>query len=253
MRDTICKCIYRHLIDEPVTWTSIITDFLMSSTIAIIGLVTNFRFRKKLQQERKATPPGRKGNVIEPIMRWYLIFAMIFWPYELLYLWINAHEIMPSSWFENCWLMNTMMHPIRIGRTIIAYNSFFVALIRYLYIVHFKRAQQWDFRKTGTIFQVASILVPLSMEIARILTEIDVPGLKTTERFQKCVVQNEGLNTTYFPIQFPQPATVEFTLRFLPRSMISIVYYTNIVITLTIGSNLVETFFYYKIFDSIKR
>ena len=133
MRDTICKCIYRHLIDEPITWTSIITDFLMSSTIAIIGLVTNFRFRKKLQQERKATLPGRKGNVIEPIMRWYLIFAMIFWPYELLYLWINAHEIMPSSWFENCWLMNTMMHPIRIGRTIIAYNSFFIALIRYIY------------------------------------------------------------------------------------------------------------------------
>ena len=253
MRETICKCIYRHLIDEPVTWTSIIADFLMSLTIATFGLVTNTRFRNKLQEERKTTLPGRKGNVIEPIMRWYLIFVMIFWPYELLYFWINAHEIIPSSWFENCWLMNIMMHPIRTGRTIIAYNSFFVALIRYLYIVHYKRAKKWDFRKTGRVFQLASILVPLGMEIVRISTEIDVPGLKTTERFQTCVILNEGLNTTSSSIQLPQPATVEFTLRFLPRSLVSVLYYINLVITLIIGSNLVETFLYYKIFESIKR
>ena len=84
MRKSICKCIYRYLIDEPVTWTSIILDFLMSFAIATIGLITNYRFKNKLRKEKKSTLPNRKGNVIEPIMRWYLIFAMVFWPYELL-------------------------------------------------------------------------------------------------------------------------------------------------------------------------
>ena len=253
MRGTICKCIYRHLIDQPVTWTSIIIDFLASLTIIALGLATTYRFKKKLHEERKTTPLGRKGNVIEPIMRWYLMFTMIFWPYELLYLWMNAHEIMPSSWFENCWLMNIMMHPVRIGRTIIAYNSFFVALIRYLYIVHHKKANQWDFQKTGQIFQVASILVPLVMELIRVSTEVDVPGLKTTERFQKCVIESEGLNTTSASISLPLPVTVEFTLRLLPHSMVSVIYYIDLAITLVIGSNLLETYFYFKIFESIKR
>ena len=253
MRKSICKCIYRYLIDEPVTWTSIVLDFLMSFTIATLGLIINYRFKKKLHIEKKSTLPNRKGNVIEPIMRWYLIFAMVFWPYELLYLWINAHEIMPSSWFENCWLMNTLMHPIRIGRTIIAYNSFFVGLIRYLYIVHYKTAKHWDFQKTGIIFQVASIFVPLGMEIARISTEVDFKGMKTTERFLGCVAESEGLNTTSSSVLFPDPKTVEFTLRFLPRSVIAVLYYINQVITLIIGSNFIEVFFYYKIFESIKR
>ena len=115
------------------------------------------------------------------------------------------------------------------------------------------RMNQWDFQKTGKIFQVVSILVPLVMELIRVSTEVDVPGLKTTERFQKCVIESEGLNTTSASISLPLPVTVEFTLRLLPHSMVSAIYYIDLAITLVIGSNLLETYLYFKIFESIKR
>ena len=118
--------------------------------------------------------------------------------------WIMGHEIMPSDWFSNCWVMNILLQPMRIGRSIIAYNSFFVALIRYLYIVYRQKANQWSFEKVGKLFQVASIAIPISMETIRIFSEEDMPGLKSTERFKSCVAANEGLNGTQ-NIEFPPP------------------------------------------------
>ena len=252
MQGSICKCIFNQYIHRPFSTLSTVLDLLCSLFVIICGLIANYRFKVKLDEEKRNTLPGRKGNVIEPIMRTYVIIAGIFWPYEMIFLWMNAHEIIPCDWFSNCWLMNILMHPIRIGRTIIGYNSFFVAFIRYLYIVHDKKSNQWNFEKTGRLFQVASILVPIAMEAIRILTEFDVPGLKQTKQFRECVATSEGLNST-LSIVIPPPATVALTLQLFPLQLVHYFYYINMAITLLLSTNIIEAYFYLKCFQIARR
>ena len=76
-RESNCKCLYDHLVDKPVTMISTILDFMFSSVIISLGLIVNYRYRKKLKGEKKGRLPDRKGNVIEPIMRWYLNFGVL--------------------------------------------------------------------------------------------------------------------------------------------------------------------------------
>ena len=85
-----CECAYNHLIDKPVTLFSTIMDFIFTVIVIFSGLIINHRYRKKLHEEKRARPPDRKGNVIEPIMRWYLIFTIVFWPFTMVFMWINA-------------------------------------------------------------------------------------------------------------------------------------------------------------------
>ena len=250
--DIVCQCIYSHYIDEPVTVLSTVLDFLFSVIVISSGLIINYRFKKALADEKKSVPLGRKGNVIEPIMRWYLNFSLIYWPYEMLFLWIMAHEIIPASWFKNCWVMNILMNPMRIGRAIIAYNSFFVALIRYLYIVHRKKANKWKFEKVGKLFQAASIIVPVSMEIVRLFSEYDLPGLRSTERFKTCVAMNEGLNSTA-SINLPDPAPVQLSLRIFPAGMVDAMYGFYLACATMVYSNVIEGYFYYRMFQTITR
>ena len=252
MRKSTCKCLYSQFIDIPITPLSMVLEFLCSLVIVILGLILNFRYRKKLKEEKQNRPLDRKGNVIEPIMRWYLLLASFYWPTQMLFMWINSNEIISSDWFENCYLVMFMFNFVRIGRSIIAYNSFFVCLIRYVYIVHHQKSNQWNFDKVGRRFQIASIAIPFSMEIMRIFTEVDVPGLKSTERYQQCVAINEGLgNTTY--IEFPPPRLVAFTQQFLTQTLVDIIYYTYVIVIGLIGSNIIEGYFYRKIFQTIKR
>ena len=82
-------------VDDSVSTLSTVLDFVFSVLISVCGVIVNYRFRKKLKEEKRNTPPGRKGNVIEPIMSWYCILQMIFWPYELLLLWMGFNGVIP--------------------------------------------------------------------------------------------------------------------------------------------------------------
>ena len=251
-QSSVCKCVYSYFLYKSVTTLSIIIEFLFSLVIVLTGLLVNYRFKKKLEEERRARPLGRKGNVIEPIMRWYQILVMVFWTYVMLFLWLMTNEIMPVDWFSNCWVMNALMNPMRVGRSIIGYNSFFIALIRYLYIVHHKKADKWKFEKVGRIFQVTSILWPILMEVIRLFSEEDFSGFRASEKFKRCVASNEDWNNTT-NIILPKPSAMGLTLKILPIESVEAIYYIFIGITAMIFSNLVEGYMYIKIYQSIKR
>ena len=235
-RSNLCKCVYKWNLYDSYTAVSVVLEFLLSLVLIILGLLVNFKFK--------------------PIMRWYQIVAMALWTYILLFFWLWSHEILPSEWFTNCWLLNIATNTIRIGRSVIAYNSFFTALIRYLYIVHHERAHLWEFDKVGRIFQLMSISLPILMEILRLFTEEDVffnnGGLKSSHRFLNCLALSEGWNdtTTIVP---PKPITLELTLMVLPSTLVDALYYGWLVITTLIYSNTFEGYLYFKIFQTIKR
>ena len=247
-----CMCIYTQYIETPVTSFSIVLGLLISLIIIISGWILNDIFKKKLSIEKRNILPGRKGNVIEPIMRWYLTFLKIYWPYQMMAMWVMNNEIVPATWFRNCWLLNIFMNPVRVGRVVIAYNSFFVALIRYVYIVHSEKANTWEFQRVGRLFKISSIVFPICMEVIRLFTEENLPGLKNTHRFQTCMAINEGLNTTA-EIVLPTPVTVALTMELIPRELISAIYYIYVMIVIVFGSNIVEAYMYLKMYQIIKR
>ena len=181
-------CSYKNYKSGPTTIYSTVIDFLFSAIVITCGLLVNNRFRNKLKEEKRNRLPGRKGNVIEPIMRWHLILSMVFWPYQMIFFWVMGHEILPSEWFKNCWLLNLIARPTTFG-TIIYYNSFFVALIRYIYIVHRRQANKWDFEKIGKILRLASFVIPIAMNTIIMLTQLGAPGLRTNNSLKHVLLQ----------------------------------------------------------------
>ena len=267
MPDIVCTCVYEKYIDTPMSiWTTIL-DFFFSTVIGVLAVMVNYSFMKKLQKEKRIKPPGRKGNVIEPIMQLFCVIQMVYWPYYLLYFWINLNGIVPS-YLMNGWWCTVILLPIKIIRLLICWNSFFVALIRYFYIVHREKSNQWEFEQVGKWFKMASVSIPIIVNIIELLTN-DYAELKTGEKFERCItfysesgIRNnttipkmngifaymDGRNTT-FPISYPYAWTIEI----LPETMILVVYYITQVIIFVIILNLSELFFYFKIFRCVKR
>ena len=84
MNDTYCTCIVRSLRDyreDEILPT--LLELLVSLAISIGGVFLNYKFLSKLKVERRNKPFGRKGNNIEPVMRWFLVVQIAFWPYML--------------------------------------------------------------------------------------------------------------------------------------------------------------------------
>ena len=170
MNDTYCMCVVRKYFNKEITVSIMrpVFEFTLSFIISICGIFLNYKFLKKLKTERRNKPIGRKGNVIEPIMRWFIVLQMAYWPYELFMFSqavgiANLSSVSPSLCPFYVW-------SVVLGRAIVAYNSLFVALIRYVYIVHERKANQWDFELVGKRFQIASISVPIIHVIIHGLT-----------------------------------------------------------------------------------
>ena len=157
MNDSYCMCLVESFHEKNLSILQPILTFIFSLIISICGVFLNYKFLKKLKIERRNKPLGRKGNVIEPIMRWFLVIQIIYWPYQLLMfhraMYYNIISMIPPLCPFYIW-------SIILGRTTVAYNSIFVVLIRYVYIVHERKASQWDFEKVGRRFQIASICTP---------------------------------------------------------------------------------------------
>ena len=231
MTDTYCICLLKSFGSD--SWHVFVLQFLFSIMISICGVFLNYKFLKKLQLERRNKPLGRKGNVIEPIMRLFCVLQIVFWPYELLmFSWamgiINLISMVPS-------LCPFFVWSIVLGRTVLAYNSLFVALTRYLYIVHDRKANQWDFEVVGRRFQIASISFPT----------IHVVMLCLTLRTRGFLRVNQCSHIT--------PVFIDFTVKLLSEKITDTIANICKVMMAFVCLNLAEGYLYIKIFQKIKR
>ena len=234
MNDTYCVCLVKSLTPDSFNVLQAVLQFLFSILISICGVFLNYKFLKKLQLERRNKPLGRKGNVIEPVMRLFCVLQIVFWPYELLmFSWltgiINLISMVPS-------LCPFFVWSIVIGRTVLAYNSLFVALTRYLYIVHDRKANQWDFEVVGRRFQIASISFPMIHVIIFSLT------FRARGFFPSA---NHCLHMT--------PVLINFTMKFLSENIADTIAIICTFMMAFVYLNLAEGYLYIKIFQTIKR
>ena len=133
-------------------------------------------------------------------------------------------------------VMSIFFWTIVLGRTVLAYNSLFVALTRYLYIVHARKANQWDFEVVGRRFQIASISFPMIHVIIFSLT------LRARGFFPSA---NHCLHMT--------PVLINFTMKFLSENIADIIAIICTFMMVFVYLNLAEGYLYIKIFQTIKR
>ena len=244
-----CACAIKSHVDDPGSLITTVLEFLFSLIICGCGITINYIFMRKLEEEKRNVPLGRKGNVIEPIMRWFLKLQLIYWPYHLTFCWMNFNHIIPTDTMTGWWCNVMTQVGIKFGRMIIMYNSTFIALVRYLYIVHHNRVDKWDYEKMRKGFRFSSIVVPIVMEsIGAITSEYtEYTGLKI---FTHCMLEYQGLNNTN-TIK-PHKALL---LRWTNTSeLLSLcIYQFYYFITALISLNVIDGVLYFEIFRSIKR
>ena len=255
MKDSLCSCFYKHWISVSNTTLSVVLSFLITLVIIVSGVLLNYRFRKKLQEEKRSKPLNRKGNVIESIMRWFCVIQILFWPYELLLIWISEHEIILFEWlsalpYPVCWISYNLMI---LGRIYVAFSSLFVALIRYVYIVHERKANQWEFAKVGKCFQIASVVVPSALVIvAHFVAMLRDEVIYSHDDTKDCVASIEGFNNTN-SVHPPYSHGVSFTLQYVPETIVRPINYIVQTMVFVVYSNVIEAFLYGKIYQNIRR
>ena len=238
MPDIVCLCMYEAYIDPPMSIWTLMLDLLCSLIIGALGVMFNYKFIEKLQREKRSKPEGRKGNVIEPVMQLFCKVQIIYWPYYLLYFWLSLNGIIPSSLISDWSCTLGAIAAIKFGRNIIAWNSFFVAFIRYTYIVHREKSNQWDFDRVGRWLGVASIGIPIVYNIIDNLTN-GFWEYQHGDAFENCMSLKLGLNNTNnatIPNIYPYAWTVEY----LPQSLIDSIYYIVLGLKILIYGNMAD-------------
>ena len=251
MSGAFCRCHLKSHFYEPVSSISIVLELLVSFMIGVCAIFVSYKYRKKLQEEKRARPLGRKGNVVEPMASWMCEQAIIGTPMHLLVLWIYANEIIPFDWIP-AWLCIFLDVWYRCMSMYLVYHSLFVAIIKYFYIVRQHESNQWDFDKVGKRFKITSVAIPVGMEIIRCFFETNENYYKNKNDFRECVDSYEVTNETTSS-QVPRPTLVQFTLNYLPETLVFVIEYSYIIITTLVALNIIEAVLYYQIFDRIKR
>ena len=238
MNDTYCTCIVRSLRDDRGSnILPTVLEVLFNLAISIGGFLLNYKFLKKLKLERKNKPLGRKGNIIEPIMRWFLVIQIAFWPYMILLFSRLGGIILGDTMLPS--LCPFLVWSVVLGRTIIAYNSVFVALIRYVYIVHERKANQWDFEIVGRRFQIGSLSFPIVQVIILSFTMRKPEGDEIIPNTNHCSQLASLL--------------INFTSKFISDPFADTIATICAAIMIFVFSNIIEICLYVRIFQRIKR
>ena len=249
MRNELCICIYQTFGDDPGSIGTTIAEFIFSVIICVFGVRVNYVFRRKLQKEKKSTPLGQKGNVVEPLMNTFCVIQMVYWPFDILFMWIMSNQIIPAKYMDGWWCYAIYPIGIKFGRICIGYNSLLVALIRYIYIVHQKKANNWEFARVGRLFRAIAIAFPLCMETAGFFTQSD-SFLTTQENFPECIASYQGLNNTdHIQIE----SWDKWTMNFVPEWIVLTIGYVVLFVHLVVLLNVFEGFLYFAIYKSITR
>ena len=247
--DKFCICVLKSFVDnEPTDGWLVSFEFLFSFTICTVGVFLNWKFLNKLEQEKRVKQHNRKGNVIEPIMRWFCKLQIGFWPFQQLFIWSITNKIIPIEVMPN-WTCITLTYTVMIGRCIIGYNSLFVALIRFIYIVYEKKANRFEFETVGLYFQIASVLVPFFITTLMLFTLDPSFFDQRFSIYSHCPT----IYISNSENDLLKPQILNLTLKYLPESLVISIGIICAAIQAIALSNLVEGFLYIIIFKNIKR
>ena len=217
---SFCVCLLEGYADQPGILLTTIGEALFSFVICIIGIILNWKI--------------------------YML-QMVSWPFHLTFYWIWKNGFIPLA--IPTWLCRMVVFIITTGRSITAYNSLFLALIRYIYIVHDKKANKWQFESVGSLFQVASISVPFIINFMALL-RLEPTVLKDNFVRKKCPYT---YNATTEKNVLLMSEVREILIEYLPDWLVHAFGIVVIAIHLMVFLNVTEAYLYVKMFLKVKR
>ena len=245
---SFCQCLRESAIEHPVKTWSTVTECIVSMILAVSGSLINWKLWKQLILERKNRPLGRKGNVIEPIMRWFCVHQVFFSPFYFLYNWMRVNGILPLD-IPN-FLCIVMSNIAVLGRNYANFSSLFVVTIRYIYIVHDKKANQWHFEKVGRGFQIASVIIPSFFAFGTLFTFDPFLFIDRDETVSKCP---NVFNATVHDIDELDSFQLQLANQILPQMIVRPMGIVSSSVNLLAGCNIIDAILYLQIFRKMKR
>ena len=245
---SFCLCLRESKIDLPVNIWSTIAEFFFSMVLAIAAIIINWTLLKQLRFEMKNKPLGRKGNVIEPIMRWFCVLQMYYSPIYFLHNWMTVNGVIPLE--IPSLLCMVLSDIVLLGRLFMGFNSVFVVTLRYIYIVYDKKANQWKFKNVGRLFQIASVVIPLLVTTLTIFTLDPFLAIDRDETARNCpTVYNaslhDGEDLTSFRLQL--------SYKFLPGGLVNSLGMVSFLVNMLVFLNVIDAVLYLQIFRKMKR
>ena len=126
-----------------------------------------------------------------------------------------------------------------------------MALIRYLYIVHQQKSNQWEFARVAKIFQISSFVIPLTINVIELFTHSHTM-FQNQSNFKECMAFYQGVNSTD-NLKMPEAVTVTWTMNYLPEWILTGVASVVTFIQAIVLFNILESFLYLQIYRSITR
>ena len=247
-----CICLEHLLIMKGTNIVSSVLELLFLSIIILIGVVVNSIYRTKLFQEKKNMPIGRKGNVIEPVMSLFCVLQIMYWPYTLINSWLTRNGIVYSESMP-LWLCYVRSLVQKAGRICLGYNSLFVALIRYIHIVHLETSNQWNYENVARRFKMASIGFPIAMEVWGYFFH-GYSQFKDIPQIRDCLATSPDANISEAHLETWIPSgSARWTRNYLPDYIVDAMSYTYVAVSIAGSMNIIEAFLYLAIFRNMKR
>ena len=229
-----------------------VLELLFLSIIIIIGVVVNSIYRKKLFQEKMNMPIGRKGNVIEPVMSLFCVLQIAYWPYTLINIWLTRNAIISSESLP-LWLCHVSWGLQKAGRICLGYNSLFVALIRYIHIVHLETSNQWNYENMARRFKIASVGFPMTMEVWGYFFH-GYSQFKDIPQFKDCLATSPDANISAVALETLIPsASARWSRHYLPGYIADAMSVAYVAVSVAGAMNIIEAFLYLAIFRNMKR
>ena len=183
------------------------------------------------------------------------IIVTIFFAFDLPFVTIS-NALPHLSVYTGEWLCNLASLIVSYGVNFIITNSVLIAAMKYIYIVHWDKAMRFGHEKIQRIFLVVTITLPCFFAVVATLTRnfdsykaikscFGMPDEKKDSRtgaWQRFFLCNLSYTDT--------PNAEESSVFYI---LIQIVCVSRSVLETLLCTNLLEAFFYYKIFKKMRR
>ena len=222
-----------------------IVNIIIQSIAFAIGLLINIRIISVCLSDKSSKT--RNIHII------YSIFSTIFYLFDIPFLAIT-NDVPNLSMYAGEWLCHIASFIIIFCIHIIFMNSFWVALMKYIFIVHWDRALQWGHEKIERVLLIVSLVLPLIFTITIILTK----DFDSYEKLNSCYgIETKKLDPVdgmkgYFLCDLTNFDTNDIH-DYISYVIIQAICISRSVLTLPATTNMSEALFYYKIFKRMKR
>ena len=237
--------LYYQPVEEPAFGTIVLVTHILS---LILGELVQFRLLAMVKNE---------NGLVKEVTQIYSLTSIICCPISIIFTcatdFIHPLNEVIGQWFCTlAWIITFFFF------SVITFQSFIVAMMRYCFIVHDEKVRKFGKEKTKRIFEFLTLFIPLMLVI---LEGIENPELHPFIYINRCYGKDHRLflmDHSNFQVSNPyfcqfenhnDEGTYGTVLQILRKSSCI----SRMVINILMGFNFSEAILYYKIFSHMKR